>query len=164
MVRVKKTIGPGGPVADRAFSNLSEQLVSLCVEVPSGLPADDLPGGPPFPSRLVRNGSDEHLMFRRIAQNPTRLNRDGRVGQGTNRRGAGRIRTGGHGFADRCRDSITSETGNNCGADSGSLPLPCHPTTVKHPPDLALVVERWEKLPVAVRAGIVAMVKASVSQ
>jgi hypothetical protein len=30
------------------------------------------------------------------------------------------------------------------------------------PPDLALVVERWEQLPEAVRAGIVAMVKASV--
>jgi hypothetical protein len=28
-------------------------------------------------------------------------------------------------------------------------------------PDLALIVERWEQLPEAVRAGIVAMVEAS---
>jgi hypothetical protein len=31
-------------------------------------------------------------------------------------------------------------------------------------PDLALVVERWEALPEAVRAGIVAMVKAAGGQ
>jgi hypothetical protein len=41
--------------------------------------------------------------------------------------------------------------------------LPHHlPTDIRHlPPDLALVVGRWEGLPEAVRAGIVAMVEAA---
>ena len=44
-------------------------------------------------------------------------------------------------------------------SDSGrSHPTPEAPTD----PDLALIVERWEQLPEAVRAGIVAMIRASV--
>lgn len=52
-------------------------------------------------------------------------------------------------------------------ADKGVAPTsqtvlpPCLPDSTEADPDLALVVEAWPGLPEAVRAGIVAMVKAA---
>jgi hypothetical protein len=76
-------------------------------------------------------------------------------------RGAGRIRTAGGGFADRRCDSPKSKAhqGFVPHSDRPSLSLPYAPSEL--PPDLALIVEHWEQLPEAVRASIVAMVKAS---
>jgi hypothetical protein len=41
------------------------------------------------------------------------------------------------------------------------LPFPCPTDAPKPPPGLALVVESWDRLPEAVKIGIVAMVKAA---
>jgi len=41
------------------------------------------------------------------------------------------------------------------------LPTACPPTIVETDPDLAVVIRKWGLLPEAVRAGIVAMVKAA---
>ncbi|MCH7753171.1 MAG: hypothetical protein IH898_13590 [Planctomycetes bacterium] len=43
------------------------------------------------------------------------------------------------------------------GAQSGALPA----DSVEFPPDLQLVIEAWETLPEATRAGILAMVRAA---
>lgn len=46
-------------------------------------------------------------------------------------------------------------------ASKDALPTPCPTSSPVLPPDLALVVESWDRLPEAVRAGIVAMVRAA---
>jgi hypothetical protein len=55
--------------------------------------------------------------------------------------------------------SQQSEQGLRLSAPDLAHPMPTDPCQM--PPDLPLIVERWDTLPEAVRAGIVAMVKAS---
>ncbi len=67
------------------------------------------------------------------------------------------------------REDFKSNAGHvvNPSRNSGSgridnpLPTACPPTLVETVSDLAIVIERWDKLPEAVRAGIVAMAKAA---
>ena len=54
-----------------------------------------------------------------------------------------------------CSRNITVMTTG--GAQSGALPA----DSVEFPPDLQLVIEAWETLPEATRAGILAMVRAA---
>lgn len=46
-------------------------------------------------------------------------------------------------------------------ASKNALPFPCPTDAPKPPPDLALVVGEWDRLPEAIRAGIVALVRAA---
>jgi hypothetical protein len=62
---------------------------------------------------------------------------------------------------DRIR-TIAPNAGENavpgdCGAESGALDA----QKAHFPPDLATVVEAWPKLPEAIRAGILAMIRAA---
>ncbi len=58
------------------------------------------------------------------------------------------------------KSMVASEGGANCGAlsgDSDTKPAPATPPD----PDLSVVIAAWPNVPVVVRAGIVAMVKAA---
>ena len=52
----------------------------------------------------------------------------------------------------------SGESGSHPINDRFSLPLPYN---TAFPPDLAAVIEAWDRLPEALKAGIVAMVKAA---
>jgi hypothetical protein len=64
------------------------------------------------------------------------------------------------GFEDQSTKSPTSYVDNTSGDADKDLAF-CLALLGRKSPDLALVVERWESLPEAVRAGIAAMVKAT---
>ena len=64
------------------------------------------------------------------------------------------------GLANRCNQDVNPATDKTyeSGAENSAE---CLALLVRQSPELALVIERWEQLPEAVRAGIVAMVKAA---
>ncbi len=51
--------------------------------------------------------------------------------------------------------------GETCCPSGNLLPTACPPTLVEADSDLATVIDAWDRLPGAVRAGLVAMVKAT---
>jgi hypothetical protein len=55
------------------------------------------------------------------------------------------------------RSSGNSAGGDQSGAESGAL----DPRNAEFDPDLSAVVEVWPKLPEAIRAGIMAMIRAA---
>ncbi len=82
-------------------------------------------------------------------------------------RGPSRIRTGDGGFAIRCPDSVTSEEINQLGkAPSAEVPtvVPSPGGIISDPlfpPDLAGVVDEWDRLPEAIRAAVLTLVQAA---
>jgi hypothetical protein len=77
-----------------------------------------------------------------------------------NARGAGRSRTDGGGFANGPQSLATGETPKTC--DKADFVLAdCLAFLDQNSPDLATVCRAWTDLPEAIRAGILAMVKAS---
>jgi hypothetical protein len=59
-------------------------------------------------------------------------------------------------------ETPANSLGNNTVSPLGGAESGAKTTKIdRNDPDLALVVERWDNLPEAVRAGIVAMVKAA---
>ncbi|MHC4441610.1 MAG: hypothetical protein ACYTF1_10670 [Planctomycetota bacterium] len=63
------------------------------------------------------------------------------------------------GLQNRCDESVTSDNDKTC--ESGEKNSADYLALLRQKsPDLALVVERWDSLPQAVKAGIIAMVKA----
>ncbi len=76
--------------------------------------------------------------------------------------GPGRIRTYDQSIMSRRPDSIAPET-TTVYDDTPETPASNHDSLTENDPDLAAVVEAWADLPDAVRAGIVAMVRASAS-
>ncbi len=59
----------------------------------------------------------------------------------------------------RCHADVNAETTNDCESQDSVLPDSL-PDSLQNDPDLASVVDAWATLPKAVRAGIVAMVRA----
>jgi hypothetical protein len=66
------------------------------------------------------------------------------------------------GFEDQSIISPTPSAGDTSGDADKDLAF-CLALLARKSPDLALLVERWDGLPDVVRAGIVAMVKASLA-
>ena len=83
------------------------------------------------------------------------------------KKGPSRIRTGDGGFAIRCQDSPTSDTINELGqTPNAEVPVvvPRSSEDAPHaqfPPDLTLVVAAWDRLPEAIKAGILALIQAA---
>ena len=68
-----------------------------------------------------------------------------------------------NGFASRPADSVTTETADTCDGPRECL-ASCLADSLKSDPDLASVVASWRTLPHAVRAGILAMVRAAAQE
>jgi hypothetical protein len=56
---------------------------------------------------------------------------------------------------------VTTQPSTDTAENSSDDLASCLALLTRKSPDLALIAERWDRLPEAVRAGIVAMVKAS---
>jgi len=67
------------------------------------------------------------------------------------------------GFEDQGHTNATPDQSFTSDNDAGHL-ASCLALLHQKSPDLALLVERWDALPEALRAGIVAMVTASLSE
>ncbi len=78
-------------------------------------------------------------------------------------RGPSRIRTGDSGFAIRSPDPTSIDTSNELRQDhEAEVPIgvPSSPEP-QFPPDLARVVAAWDRLPEAIKAGVLALVQAA---
>jgi hypothetical protein len=64
------------------------------------------------------------------------------------------------GFRNRAEDAVTID-GNSTYAPDAVCSAFCSAFLVKNSPDLMVIVDAWASLPEAIRAGILAMVKAA---
>jgi len=66
-----------------------------------------------------------------------------------------------HGFSVRCSEDVSAEKTETCGNPAEALTSNLTPESPKLPPDLAEIISAWPLLPEAIRAAILAIIRAS---